>query len=61
MYSVDTEEEARALLVLACGTVKTGPYAGEFFAKELTEHQTLDNLFAFGERLAQLHQSWTRT
>lgn len=51
VYSVDTEEEARQLLTLACATTPQG----EFFAKELAAEQTIDNLFAFGERLAKAH------
>ncbi len=35
VYSVDTEEEARMLLMLTCSTVKEGPQAGEFYADEL--------------------------
>lgn len=52
MYSVDTEEEARNLLVLACPTNVNG----EFVAPELAEEQTLDNLNAFSERLHRAHQ-----
>ncbi len=56
VYSVDTEEEAHDLLVLACET----NLAGEFIAKELVMEQTLDNLTAFGERLAEVHQIMMR-
>lgn len=48
VYSVDTEEEARRLLVAACPT----NIAGEFVAPELAEEQTLANLRALGRRLA---------
>ncbi len=43
--------------MLTCGTVKTGPNAGAFVADELVEEQTLDNLFAFGRRLAEAHRT----
>jgi len=46
-FSVDTEEEARSLLVMSCGTNMNG----EFVAKELVYEQTLDNLWAFSDRL----------
>ena len=50
VFSTDTEEEARNLLTMACGTT----VEGEFFAKELVQEQTLDNLFAFSDRLAEV-------
>lgn len=51
VYSVNTEQEARQLLVAACST----NCAGEFVARELVEEQTLENLYAFGDRLAATH------
>jgi hypothetical protein len=51
VYSVDSEEEAERLLTLTCGT----NVRGEHFARELAENQTIENLFAFGERLAKAH------
>ncbi len=51
VYSVDTEEEAKQLLTVACGTT----VKGEFFARELATEQTIENLFAFGDRLARAH------
>lgn len=51
VYSVDTEEEAHQLLVLACET----NLDGEFIARELATEQNLDNLYAFGDRLAAIH------
>lgn len=51
VYSVDTPEEA-ILLTLTCPT----NVAGEFVARELINEQTLDNLEAFGERLARAHK-----
>jgi hypothetical protein len=49
VMSVPTEKDARALLVLACQT----NLDGEFLARELLEEQTLENLEAFGQRLAE--------
>lgn len=51
VYSVDTEDEARRLLVAACGT----NLRGEFVARELVEDRTLESLYAFGRRLAEVH------
>lgn len=51
IYSVDTEEEAYDLLVLACGRNRYD----EFVAEELAQEQTLENLFAFGARLEKAH------
>ena len=47
VFSVDTENEARNLLHLSCGT----DFNGEFIAKELTQDQSLENLNALGDRL----------
>lgn len=52
VYSVDTEEEAQKLLVLTCGRNAEG----DFVARELVEEQTMENLLAFGERLAKAHE-----
>ena len=47
VFSTDTEEEARQLLVLTCPT----NLRGEFVAPELAKEQTLENLQAFSDRL----------
>lgn len=47
VYSVDTEKQARDLLIAVCPT----NYNGEYIAPELAQKQTLDNLKKFGERL----------
>ena len=47
MFSVDTEEEAKKLLVVACPTNINGQYV----APELAREQTLENLYAFSDRL----------
>lgn len=56
VFSVDTEEEAERLLVLACPR----NLKGEFYARELAEEQTLDNLKAFSDKLARCHQLLNR-
>jgi hypothetical protein len=47
VFSTNTEEEARQLLVLTCPR----NMAGEFVAPELAHEQTLENLEAFSDRL----------
>lgn len=47
VFSVDTEEQARDLLIAACPT----NLRGDFVAPELVHEQTLPNLHAFGDRL----------
>lgn len=56
VFSVDTEEQAKELLSLACET--NG--AGEYVARELLHRQTLDNLKAFSDRLAATWE-WLKT
>ncbi len=56
VYSVDTEQEARDLLVLTCQRNMNN----EFIASELVEDQTIDNLFAFGRRLAEVQEKWVK-
>lgn len=48
VYSVDTEDEARLLLTMACPTTTDG----RWIAEELAEDQTLERLSSFGKRLA---------
>lgn len=55
VFSVDTEEEARALIVAACPRTTDG--TGQHYAPELAEEQTLENLQRFSDRLAKL---WPR-
>ena len=52
VYSVDSAEEARDLLIAACDT----NVEREFVARETVEEQTLENLYAFGRRLADVHE-----
>lgn len=54
VFSVADEEEARELLVMACPT----NLRREFVAVELAEEQTLENLYAFGDRLRGLHDKY---
>ena len=51
VYSVSDEQEARDLLVSACGT----NMEGQFVARELAFDQTLKNLQAFSDRLHMYH------
>jgi hypothetical protein len=52
VFSVGTEGEAKDLIVLACGTNQWGQY----IARELVMDQTLENLQAFSDRLAEAHE-----
>jgi hypothetical protein len=56
VYSVGSKKEARALLRLTCSTNA----AGDFVARELMEEQTLENLYAFGDRLRNAHSKHFR-
>ena len=51
VFSVDTEEQAKRLLVLTCSR----NFAHEFEARELLAEQTLENLAAFSDRLQQAY------
>lgn len=50
VFSVDTERQAQMLLASACQTTMDGQY----IAKELVLDQTLENLDAFSDRLAEM-------
>ena len=53
MFSVGSEREAQTLIQLTCVLGVDGkPYA-----RELVMEQTVENLFAFGDRLREAH-SW---
>lgn len=56
MFSTDTEEEARSLIVLTC-PVDGG---GNHYARELAQEQTLDNLQRFSDKLAAAWQMMQR-
>ena len=49
VFSVDTEAEAKQLLIMACPRNRAG--SQDFFAPELAEEQTLENLRKFSDRL----------
>ena len=49
---MDTEEEAKRLIVLACPTDANGVY----YARELAQEQTLENLQAFSDKLARCYE-----
>jgi len=51
VFSVGSEDAAKRLLTIACPR----NYQGEYFAPELAEEQTLDRLYAFGDRLRSLY------
>ena len=52
VYFVDSEEEAKTLVVLTCAM---GP-DGKYYARELAAEQTLDNLDAFSKKIEQAHE-----
>ncbi len=52
MFTVNNEEEAKLLVNLACPK----NYDNQHFAPELAEEQTLENLYAFGDRLNDIYQ-----
>lgn len=47
VFSTNTEDEARKLIALCCPI----DYDGNYFARELREEQTLENLQKFSDRL----------
>lgn len=49
VFSTNTEDEAKALILLCCPR----DHAGTFYARELEGKQTLGNLRAFSDRLAR--------
>ena len=56
MFSTDTEEEAKALISLACEK----NMAGDYIARELAHEQTLENLQAFSDRLNDLYTKYIK-
>ena len=56
MFSVNNEKEAKALISLACPM----SLGGEYFAPELAEEQTLENLEAFSDRLEDLYNRFVK-
>jgi len=56
VFSVNTEDEAKRLLVLACPTNLDGDY----ISPELVKEQTLERLYAFGDRLECIYEQYVR-
>lgn len=54
VFGVETEEQAKSLLILAC---QMGP-DGKYYARELLQEQTLENLVAFSDRLQKSWDFW---
>lgn len=49
VFTVDTEEQARMLITLTCPTDPEGNY----YARELLQEQTVENLQKFSDKLAR--------
>lgn len=56
MFSADTEEEAKTLITMACPT----DIAGNPYARELAQEQTMENLVAFSDRLQECWNFWQK-
>lgn len=54
VFSCDTEEEAKSLIVLTCPRGSDGNY----YARELVEKQTLENLVKFSDKLQEYWDRW---
>jgi len=54
VHTVCCEERAKALITLGCNLSDSG----EYYARELAQEQTLDNLAIFGERLADTERKY---
>jgi hypothetical protein len=52
VFSTNTEEEAKELIVMCCPL----GYDGHYYARELAHEQTLENLQRFSDKLAH---AWT--
>ncbi len=52
VFSVDTEEEAKTLIVMTC----TMGLDGNYYARELIEEQSLENLQRFSDKLATAYE-----
>lgn len=51
VFSVDTEEEAKLLIISTCPK----DYEGNYYSRELAANRTIPTLFAFGEKIAKIH------
>lgn len=54
VFSVETEEEAKMLIVMACPSDSEGNY----YARELAQEQTMENLVAFSDRIQDCWDRW---
>lgn len=52
VYSVSTEDEAQSLIIATC---TRGYEDGQYYAPELIQEQTLENLAAFSNKLDRAH------
>lgn len=59
VFAVDTEEEAKSLLVLCCQKQRVNGKL-EFIAKELLHDQSIENLEGFGERLKRIYYRYIK-
>jgi len=50
VFSVDTEEEAKQLIAATCPR----DLEGNYYARELAQEQTLENLQLFSDKLARV-------
>ncbi len=55
VYSVGDDEEAQALITLCCPRT----YDGQYYARELANEQTLENLKKFSDKLHEGH-AWLK-
>lgn len=56
VFSTNTEQEAHDLIVLCCPM----GYDGKYYARELAEEQTLENLQKFSDTLARAWKAMKR-
>lgn len=54
VFSVDTEQEAKMLVAMACPR----DLEGNHYARELAREQTLENLAAFSDKLQKCWDAW---
>lgn len=54
IFSVGSEEEATRLLIMTCPRNNEG----QFFVPELAQEQSLENLYAFGDKLRERHDRY---
>lgn len=57
LFSVDTEQEARDLITLTCPRDNDGTY----YARELVQEQTLENLYALTDKMRTAYDRMQRS